>query len=241
MNSINPPPTLYDLASPNVSDPFQSSIDYTDRTPSIQHRNPKFLDLDDPGPTDQLSVPYENQIPSTGRIQQAILTNKEAAENRNFEANLLGNFLILGDFNLHHHWWHPPRSRSPSPGANPFVDWIDRNNFSLFSPVDIPTHNRGNFLDLAFGKGPYLLNTIYNIPNHIKLISDHLPLLTMVPWKRSAIPMQRLRSDELDTNLFKQLLASSITSLSPIPINPTPHTLDEFTEHLIVLVREDFT
>ena len=152
-----------------------------------------------------------------------------------------GNCLILGDFNLHHHWWQPSWPRSPSPGADSFVDWIDTHNFSLLSPEDIPTHNRGNVLDLAFGKGPLLLNSICNIPTHIDLISDHLPLLTIVPWKRFAIPFQRLRLNTLDINLFKQLLASSITSLPTLPVNPTPQALDKYTERLIALIREAYT
>ncbi|POS88052.1 hypothetical protein EPUL_000479 [Erysiphe pulchra] len=101
MNSINPFLTLFDPASPNVSDPFQSPIDHTDRPPSTQHRKPKFLDLDNPGSINQLSLPYEDQSPSTGRIQKAILTNKEAADNRNFEANLL--FGSIANI-LEQHW-----------------------------------------------------------------------------------------------------------------------------------------
>lgn len=50
MNLNDPSTTLYDPASPNAHDPFQSPIDLIDRPPSAKSYNPRSLDFDDPGP-----------------------------------------------------------------------------------------------------------------------------------------------------------------------------------------------
>jgi hypothetical protein len=55
---------------------------------------------------------------------------------------------LAGDFNLHHPNWDPNHP-SPSRQAEPFVAWLDNNNFAFTSEVGEPTQNYGNTLDLA--------------------------------------------------------------------------------------------
>ncbi|POS82172.1 hypothetical protein EPUL_006277, partial [Erysiphe pulchra] len=80
---------LYDPTSPKAYDPFQSPIDYIDRPPSAQTYNPRSLDLDDPGPSSQLPLSYDDRISSFGPIHEVLLTRKEAAEQRYSEAEEL--------------------------------------------------------------------------------------------------------------------------------------------------------
>lgn len=61
MTNINPPIILYepesilcDPASPNTYDPFDCPTAPTDPPPS-KSANPKFLDMDDPGPSANLT------------------------------------------------------------------------------------------------------------------------------------------------------------------------------------------
>lgn len=91
MSSTDPTLTLYDPTSPNHYDPYQSPIISTDRPPSSRTINPKFLDLDDPGPSAQISqhpLPYED-LPSSGPLQVALKSSKEAADHRAIEAETL--------------------------------------------------------------------------------------------------------------------------------------------------------
>ncbi|POS82769.1 hypothetical protein EPUL_005855, partial [Erysiphe pulchra] len=94
-----------------------------------------------------------------------------------------GNFLLQGDFNLHHIRWQLSWPRSPSPGAENFVEWVDQNNLILLSPLDKATHNRGNVLDLALGTGTLLYKLTCCIASHLDSTSDHLPLLTTIGWE----------------------------------------------------------
>lgn len=84
-----------------------------------------------------------------------------------------GSCLLQGDFNLHHTHWQPSWHRSPSPGAENFVEWVDAHNFTLLSPPDKPTHNRGNVLDLALGSGPLSNNMVSCIATNLDVTSDH--------------------------------------------------------------------
>lgn len=155
-------------------------------------------------------------------------------------ATFRNNCLLQGDFNLHHTWWQPSWPRSPSPGAQPFVDWINSCNFSLLSPPDKPTHNRGNVLDLAFGVGPLLVDATCRIPPHINSTSDHLPLATIVPWERSQDTMRRLRLDTLDETLFTRLLTVAISRISALSPSPPPQALDSYAEQIIEAVRDAY-
>ena len=111
-----------------------------------------------------------------------------------------GNCLLQGDFNLHHTRWQPSWPRSPSTGAESFIEWLDRNDLNLISPLDKATHNHGNLLDLAFAKGPILAYAKYRIARHLESTSDHLPLLTTFTSVRRINAIKRLRPDTLDSD-----------------------------------------
>lgn len=104
-----------------------------------------------------------------------------------------GSCLVQGDFNLHHTFWQPSWHRSPTSGAENFVEWIDTHNFTLLSPLDKPTHNRGNVLDLAFGSGPLSNNMASCIATNFTTTSDHLPIATTIGWNSSSDPQRKLR------------------------------------------------
>lgn len=58
------------------------------------------------------------------------------------------------------------------------IDWTDSKYFILIPPTDEVTHNRGNILDLSFGKGSVSDLVEYILTGHLNVISDHVPLLT---------------------------------------------------------------
>lgn len=143
-----------------------------------------------------------------------------------------GSCLLQGDFNLHHTRWQPSWNRSPSPGAENFVEWADAHNFTLISPLDKPTHNRGNVLDLALGSGPLSNNMVSCIATNLAVTSDHLPILTTVGWNGFVDSQRKLRPDTLDPILFKDLLSTSITGIAPLSEQPTIELLDKLAKDL---------
>lgn len=137
-----------------------------------------------------------------------------------------GSCLIQRDFNLHHPNWQPSWRKIPSPTAEKLVNWAEENNFNLISPLDKPTQNRGNVLDLAFGSGPLLSHARCNIAYHLDCSSDNLPLLTTVVCKERKESISRLKLETLDTKPFHRLLSISVKSISPLPSLPNAHDLD---------------
>lgn len=147
--------------------------------------------------------------------------------------SLQGSCLLQGDFNLHHTRWQPSLARSPTPGSEQFVEWLEDNNFNLISPQDKSTHNRGNVLDLALGSGPLLRHSKCCIATHLDATSDHLPLLTTIGWCNVFKSHQRLRPDTLDTVLFLKLLKSSISRVTSDSNLLTTEYLDKLAEDII--------
>jgi endonuclease/exonuclease/phosphatase family metal-dependent hydrolase len=91
--------------------------------------------------------------------------------------------LLAGDFNLLHNRWQPSLQRGPSTSAEPVSEWLDRLGLVFISEIDTPTHDRGNTLDLAFVSGSLALaGACTKVAEHLDAISDHCPLLTILPW-----------------------------------------------------------
>ncbi|KAI1007456.1 hypothetical protein K3495_g770 [Podosphaera aphanis] len=64
--------------------------------------------------------------------------------------------LLAGDFNFEHTRWQASTA-SNQLEAKSLLEWIDRNSISLISEADVPTHNRGNVLDLTFASNSLFL------------------------------------------------------------------------------------
>jgi hypothetical protein len=84
---------------------------------------------------------------------------------------------IAGDFNLLGQRWDPSVT-TESPLTPRFIDWLDWNYFSFTSEIGLPTHNRGNVLDLTFISGPYLAST--RLADHLSVTSDYTPLISTI-------------------------------------------------------------
>ncbi|CCU81551.1 endonuclease/reverse transcriptase [Blumeria hordei DH14] len=152
-----------------------------------------------------------------------------------------GNLLISGDFNLHHTRWQPSWTRSPSPSAEKFTEWADKNYLSLLSPADMATHDRGNVLDLVLGSSPLVQKTKCTLAPHLDTTSDHATILTFVDWEGYTEPIRRLRFDTLDKDLFLRLLSTNIDGISPIPLASTRKALDRCAIELTEAIRTAYT
>ncbi|EED20817.1 reverse transcriptase, putative [Talaromyces stipitatus ATCC 10500] len=108
--------------------------------------------------------------------------------------------------------WQPSLHRSPTPSAEPFINWLDLQGLVLISNIDCPIHERGNVLDLSFASSPLALaGAKTSIASHLDATSDHQPLITTVPWdQRYKETAQKLRFDTLDHTSFLSLLASNL-------------------------------
>lgn len=143
-----------------------------------------------------------------------------------------GDFLLQGDFNLHHIRWQPSWPRSPSPGAEDFVEWADHHNIILLSPLDKATHNQGNVLDLALGSGTLLYKSTCCIASHLDATSDHSPLLTTIGWEVYPDIQPKLKLKTLDTSLFLNLLTTATKAITALPPSFSTTALDKLAESL---------
>lgn len=141
--------------------------------------------------------------------------------------------MIAGDFNLHHKLWQPSHQHASS-GAERFVTWLEEHFYTLISEPDVATHERGNVLDLAF-VSPTLLQggTTTEIPEDMDVTSDHLPLLTRIPWNdRFREPLCRLKPGTIDDKVFTEMLSKSLEAIQTLQ-DPSPLEIDSFTEKLV--------
>ena len=128
------------------------------------------------------------------------------------ESYILLPTLLAGDFNLLYSRWQPSLQRPPTNFAATFLEWLDRLGLLLTSEVDIPTHDKGNILDLAFiSSSPNLLGTSTKVVQHLDATSNYHPLLTLLPWGQQYIEAhQRLQFNTLDHDCFLTLLTSNL-------------------------------
>lgn len=130
------------------------------------------------------------------------------------------NFSFLaGDFNLHHERWQPSYQSGNAALANLFVEWLDSLTLVLISEIDTPTHSGGNVLDLAFVSGHLAARGASTATDPDRAnTSDHLPLVTSLPWKPPATnTAQRLRLNTLDEDLFRTLLSAGVGGIPTAP------------------------
>ncbi|KAL5601298.1 uncharacterized protein BROUX77_005547 [Berkeleyomyces rouxiae] len=72
--------------------------------------------------------------------------------------NIDTSTLLLGDFNLHHHWWNSQREHPHEPRADSFANWLMSQNATLIVDDDYVERNGGTYvnssttsvIDLAF-------------------------------------------------------------------------------------------
>lgn len=150
--------------------------------------------------------------------------------------------LLAGDFNLHHEWWQPSFSGRPSPGAEPFVDWLSTHQYQLVSEPDTSTHDRGNVLDLVLASGPLAqLGTKATIAEHLEVGSDHVALVCTIPWdQRHGDSLRPLLLKTLDSELFTSTLSVHLASVVSLPGSPTSEHLDDFASSLTTALQRAY-
>ncbi|KAI1000662.1 hypothetical protein K3495_g7528, partial [Podosphaera aphanis] len=149
--------------------------------------------------------------------------------------------LLAGDFNLKHTRWQASTA-SNQLAAESLLDWIDRNSISLISEADVPTHNRGNVLDLTFvSNSLFLAGAESAIVPELDVTSDHSPIATIIPWdSRFHESVARLKLETLDEKLFLSLLQERLMSIPSLSINLQPNSLDTYAESLCTALQNAF-
>jgi hypothetical protein len=122
--------------------------------------------------------------------------------------------LLAGDLNLLHSRWQPSLQRPSTSFADIFTEWPGEHGLLLTSEIDIPTHDKGNVLDLAFVSNSLKLlgastKVAYNLD-----ATDHRPFLTNLPWEQGPVETPpRLRFNTFDHTRFLTLLASNLADV----------------------------
>lgn len=89
----------------------------------------------------QLTNLYNHQATSPSPLQAWIQTQPPSSDQT--------TPIIAGDFNLHNPLWQTNRT-NPNRASREWVDWTMEHDLTLRSPVNTPTHVRGNVIDLVF-------------------------------------------------------------------------------------------
>ncbi|KAI0991554.1 hypothetical protein K3495_g16633, partial [Podosphaera aphanis] len=149
--------------------------------------------------------------------------------------------LVAGDFNLRHPSWQPSCTTT-SPWAENLVGWSENQSLTLTTESDSPTHARGNVLDLTFVSSS--LNSLgveTAIAREMDATSDHLPIVTVVPWDiRFREPLTHLKLETLDAKLFLALLESGIKEINDLPRRPSTEVLDNHARQISETIRRAY-
>lgn len=149
------------------------------------------------------------------------------------------NMILAGDFNLHHKEWHPSFPGPSSHQAQVLIDWLEIKGLTLISEIDVPTHNRGNVLDLCFAtRGLVSKGIISAVQNDLDVTSDHLPILISIPSSSFHIPpIPKPRLGTIDEKVFSSLLAMQIHELNT-STSKSESQIDILTEKLIAILKK---
>lgn len=139
-------------------------------------------------------------------------SNKLTIERALFNLRARGPRMVLGDFNLHHHWWDPLCERESTLAA-PFLDWIQDQRLHLLNEPGLGTYfrsdmDRDSTLDLTFAS-PDLLPLIQRWEVLSNVGSDHHPILFTMDLPRPSIPdcpieKQRYNTSKADWDAFTE-------------------------------------
>ncbi|KAI0997979.1 hypothetical protein K3495_g10211 [Podosphaera aphanis] len=195
-----------------------------------------FLEIRAPSGTNILAVNVYNAPVSSraeGEAVKAILDLPRSILRR--------RILLAGDFNLKHTRWQASTA-SNQHAAESLLEWIDRNSISLISEADIPTHNRGNVLDLTFASNSlFIAGAESAIVPELDVTSDHPPIATIIPGDgRFHESVAQLKLETLDEKLFLSLLEEEITSIPSLSVNSQPNSLDTYAESLCTALQNAF-
>ena len=132
-------------------------------------------------------------------------------------APLSGRTLLAGDFNARHPLW--TSLREPSAGTEAFLDSLPT-SMTMLNPADVPTHEQGGVLDLAWSDIPGIDATV---SEYHKVGSDHLPLHISLHVKKPCPGHTLLR------NISEDLSDKMREFLTPLSLGPL-HTADNIDE-----------
>jgi len=156
--------------------------------------------------------------------------------------------IITGDFNLHHPLWSPAESTT-DPLAQPIVDWLLDQGFSLMNEKGAITHparhsnERPSVIDLSFVNGPATMADTFQdwaINTNIAGCSDHYGIHFTIDQGRKEInnafgikySLKNIKPEDW-TSAFNKATSEcpDLMTLAQIE-NPTHADLDKYTELL---------
>lgn len=142
---------------------------------------------------------------------------------------------------MHHQDWHPSHRGPFSQQADSFINWTQSTGLTFISNIDVPTHNRGNFLDICFASSLLKAEgTSAAVQRDLDVTSDHSPLLITVPFRNRTLPLtQRLRFATINQDFFLSLPLSRLEGLPPFT-NTSKVCIDERAEELIKVLQNAY-
>lgn len=107
--------------------------------------------------------------------------------------------------------------------------------------MDIPTHNRRNFLDLCFASHSLMAKgSIAFAQRDLDVTSDHFPLLISVPFDSPARYIEpKLRFGSINEGNFKSLLSLKVSCMTPLE-EKSRLNINKRAEDLIDILQSSF-
>ncbi|POS82851.1 hypothetical protein EPUL_004811, partial [Erysiphe pulchra] len=111
-------------------------------------------------------------------------------------------YFIGSDFNLRHPLWDL-KIDHPLATFQALIDWYSSRGLRLLNPTEMPSHNSGGTLDLAFSSDQ---RARCEIRSDLHTTSNHETLVSTLSRESMTQNPSKLRYDAMDDNLFLQLL-----------------------------------
>lgn len=158
-------------------------------------------------------------------------------------------YILLGDFNLHHPWWDPYNSPASVTESDDFAAWLESKDLFLVNKIGQGTFIRPDLqapsvLDLTFSSNR-LVNDIKDWTIVPSIGSDHLAICFCIKGEGETLvdsptSLPRFKIDQADWGLFSSELKERLKSQSSL-LDLVKSNLDQFDKKLsLKLIQDQF-
>ena len=145
-----------------------------------------------------------------------------------------GEYIVLGDFNLHHPMWNGPQTVTQHEAADQLLDSVMQANLQLLLPPGSTTWEaRGgrSTIDLVFGSDLVANRLIEcKVRQDLDQGSDHLPIATILALEPQLAPPSRKRNWK---KMNLELITKEAQALRRLGAGETPEEIEWYTTYLL--------
>jgi len=148
-----------------------------------------------------------------------------------YNIEVRGTTVIGGDFNATDEMWQS-WGESKTPDRN-IAEWIRGVGLKLLNEPNVPTHNKGNVLDLALSN---MEGAVGEVMTHLHTGSDHQTIGIEIPGRRNK---GGVRFAKLEDDSFRERVRARIPDAWVREEPRSPEELDERAEGLVRILDQE--